>query len=75
LQSKYVELFKNSPQCSGCHAGLASVGLLGQNYPDVDMIKFWTTFKGPFSLMSAPVLRHAKILKFILKILEEIPKK
>lgn len=75
LQSKYVELFKEQPNVVACHAGL-ECGILGQNYPDVDMISFGPTIKGAHSPDErASITSLQKFWKFILKILEEIPKK
>ncbi|MCM4153173.1 aminoacyl-histidine dipeptidase [Arenibacter sp. N53] len=75
LQSKYVELFKEQPKVVACHAGL-ECGILGQNYPDVDMISFGPTIKGAHSPDErASISSLQKFWKFTLKILEEIPKK
>ena len=75
LQSKYVELFKEQPNVVACHAGL-ECGILGQNYPDVDMISFGPTIKGAHSPDErASISSLQKFWKFTLKILEEIPKK
>ncbi|MCK0146889.1 aminoacyl-histidine dipeptidase [Arenibacter sp. F26102] len=75
LQSKYVELFKDQPNVVACHAGL-ECGILGKNYPDVDMISFGPTIKGAHSPDErASISSLQKFWKFTVKILEEIPKK
>lgn len=75
LQTKYVELFREQPNVVACHAGL-ECGILGQNYPDVDMISFGPTIKGAHSPDErASITSLQKFWKFILKILEEIPEK
>ena len=75
LQTKYMELFKERPNVVACHAGL-ECGILGKNYPDVDMISFGPTIKGAHSPDErASITSLQKFWKFILEILEEIPKK
>lgn len=44
----YVNLFKEEPRVVACHAGL-ECGILGQNYPDVDMVSFGPTILGAHS--------------------------
>ncbi|RTE53026.1 aminoacyl-histidine dipeptidase [Arenibacter aquaticus] len=75
LQAKYVELFKEQPNVVACHAGL-ECGILGQNYPEVDMISFGPTIKGAHSPDErASISSLQKFWKFILKVLEETPVK
>jgi len=75
LRKKYVELFKENPRVVACHAGL-ECGILGKNYPTVDMISFGPTIKGAHSPDErASITSVQKFWKFILKILEEIPKR
>ncbi|MGQ2985528.1 aminoacyl-histidine dipeptidase [Flavobacterium sp.] len=58
-----------------CHAGL-ECGILGTNYPEMDMISFGPTIKGAHSPDERASISSAqKYWKFILEILENIPKK
>ncbi|MCM4168983.1 Cytosol non-specific dipeptidase [Arenibacter antarcticus] len=73
LQSKYVELFKEQPNVVACHAGL-ECGILGQNYPEVDMISFGPTILGAHSPDErASISSVQKFWKYTLHILESIP--
>ena len=75
LERKYQELFNDQPRIVACHAGL-ECGILGKNYPKVDMISFGPTIKGAHSPDErASISSLRKFWKFILEILEEIPKK
>ena len=47
-KSTYIDLFKEQPRVVACHAGL-ECGILGQNYPDVDMVSFGPTILGAHS--------------------------
>ena len=63
------------PHVSACHAGL-ECGILGQNYPDMDMISFGPNIKGAHSPDErAQISSTQKYWKFILEILKHIPKK
>lgn len=44
----YKERFKSEPHVLACHAGL-ECGILGTNYPDMEMISFGPTIRGPHS--------------------------
>jgi len=44
----YINLFKEQPRVVACHAGL-ECGILGQNYPNVDMVSFGPTILGAHS--------------------------
>ncbi len=58
-----------------CHAGL-ECGILGTNYPDMDMISFGPTIKGAHSPDERASIKSAqKYWKFVLEILENIPVK
>tara|TARA_R110001592_G_scaffold26879_6_gene100156 strand:- start:3777 stop:4583 length:807 start_codon:yes stop_codon:yes gene_type:complete len=75
LRAKYKELFNEQPRVVACHAGL-ECGILGKNYPDVDMISFGPTIKGAHSPDErASISSLQKFWKFILEILADIPKK
>ncbi|RNC86815.1 MAG: aminoacyl-histidine dipeptidase [Winogradskyella sp.] len=63
------------PHVAACHAGL-ECGILGQNYPDMDMISFGPNIKGAHSPDERAQISSAqKYWKFVLEILENIPKK
>lgn len=48
MKDLYQELFKEEPQVLACHAGL-ECGLLGQHYPNLEMISFGPTIRGAHS--------------------------
>lgn len=75
LVQKYEELFAQKPRVVACHAGL-ECGILGQNYPEMDMVSFGPTILGahsPDERVNIPSVQ--KFWKFLLAILEDIPKK
>ncbi len=60
---------------AACHAGL-ECGILGQNYPNMDMISFGPTIKGAHSPDERASISSAqKYWDFVLEILKNIPKK
>ena len=74
LEGKYESLFKAKPQVVACHAGL-ECGILGQNYPEMDMISFGPTIKGAHSPDERVCISSVqKFWKFVLEILKDIPK-
>lgn len=48
MSSIYKERFKSEPHVLACHAGL-ECGILGTNYPEMEMISFGPTIKGAHS--------------------------
>lgn len=63
------------PAVVACHAGL-ECGILGTNYPEMDMISFGPTIKGAHSPDERASISSAqKYWKFVLEILENIPNK
>ncbi len=44
----YRDLFQEEPHITACHAGL-ECGILGQNYPDMEMISFGPNIRGAHS--------------------------
>ena len=63
------------PNVAACHAGL-ECGILGTNYPDMDMISFGPTIHGAHSPDErASISSSQKFWKFVLEILENIPVK
>ncbi|NRR91892.1 aminoacyl-histidine dipeptidase [Winogradskyella undariae] len=62
------------PHVAACHAGL-ECGILGTNYPEMDMISFGPNIKGAHSPDERAQISSAqKYWKFVLEILEHIPK-
>ncbi|WP_339756054.1 aminoacyl-histidine dipeptidase [uncultured Winogradskyella sp.] len=62
------------PHVAACHAGL-ECGILGTNYPEMDMISFGPNIKGAHSPDERAQISSAqKYWKFVLEILENIPK-
>ena len=75
LEKKYEELFNEKPNVMACHAGL-ECGILGTNYPEMDMISFGPTIKGAHSPDERASISSAKkYWKFTLEVLKNIPKK
>lgn len=69
----YQELNNEKPHVAACHAGL-ECGILGQNYPDMDMISFGPNIKGAHSPDErAQISSVQKYWKFVLEILKAIP--
>jgi dipeptidase D len=48
LRDLYVEQFKEEPRVLACHAGL-ECGILGTNYPNMDMVSFGPNIRGAHS--------------------------
>ncbi|MCK0131058.1 aminoacyl-histidine dipeptidase [Flavobacteriaceae bacterium F08102] len=75
LQSTYTKLFNEPAQILACHAGL-ECGILGTNYPEMDMISFGPTIKGAHSPDErASISSTQKFWKFLQEILANIPEK
>lgn len=75
LKDIYEKQNGNKPHVVACHAGL-ECGILGTNYPDMDMISFGPTIKGAHSPDERASIKSAqKYWKFVLEILENIPVK
>lgn len=63
------------PKVAACHAGL-ECGILGRNYPGMDMISFGPTIKGAHSPDErANIASAEKYWNYVLEILKNIPKK
>jgi dipeptidase D len=63
------------PKVVACHAGL-ECGILGTNYPDMDMISFGPTIRGAHSPDErASISSSQKFWKFVTEILANIPVK
>lgn len=75
LKEQYEKQNGSKPNVVACHAGL-ECGILGTNYPDMDMISFGPTIKGAHSPDERASIKSAqKYWKFVLEILQNIPSK
>ena len=75
LDALYEKMNGKKALVAACHAGL-ECGILGQNYPKMDMISFGPTIKGAHSPDERASISSAqKYWKFVLAILKDIPKK
>ncbi|WP_299769974.1 aminoacyl-histidine dipeptidase [uncultured Dokdonia sp.] len=75
LVDKYKQINNAAPHVAACHAGL-ECGILGQNYPDMDMISFGPTIKGAHSPDERASISSAqKYWNFVLEILKDVPVK
>lgn len=75
LANKYEVLNGEKPHVAACHAGL-ECGILGQNYPEMDMISFGPTIKGAHSPDERASISSAqKYWNFVLEVLKDSPRK
>jgi dipeptidase D len=75
LVSIYEKQNGEKPNVAACHAGL-ECGILGTNYPDMDMISFGPTIHGAHSPDERASISSAqKYWKFVMEILDKIPVK
>lgn len=75
MSDLYSEIFKTDAQVNACHAGL-ECGILGTNYPGMEMISFGPNIHGAHSPDEAvQVSSVQKSWKLLLATLERIPKK
>jgi dipeptidase D len=71
----YENLHGEKAKVEACHAGL-ECGILGQNYPKIDMVSFGPTIRGAHSPDErAGILSTQKFWKFLIEILKNTPKK
>ncbi len=71
----YKKQNNEEPKVVACHAGL-ECGILGTNYPDMDMISFGPTIHGAHSPDErASIKSSQKFWNFVLEILENTPVK
>ena len=71
----YEKLHKEKAHIAACHAGL-ECGILGKNYPKMDMISFGPTIRGAHSPdEKAQISSTKKFWRFLIAILKNIPKK
>jgi len=75
LVAIYEKQNQEKPKVVACHAGL-ECGILGTNYPEMDMISFGPTIHGAHSPDErASIASSQKFWKFLVEILENIPEK
>ena len=68
----YTELFEDQPHVMACHAGL-ECGILGRNYPDMEMISFGPNIRGAHSPdQRVQVSSVQKTWKLLLETLDRI---
>jgi dipeptidase D len=73
LVAIYEKQNLEKPKVVACHAGL-ECGILGTNYPNMDMISFGPTIHGAHSPDErASIKSSQKFWKFLIEILENIP--
>ncbi|MEP0132162.1 MAG: aminoacyl-histidine dipeptidase [Eudoraea sp.] len=73
LKDQYEILFSEKPKVVACHAGL-ECGILGKNYPEMDMISFGPTIKGAHSPDERVSISSVKkFWTFLLQILKNTP--
>lgn len=71
----YSNLFKSKPNVVACHAGL-ECGIIGANYPKMEMVSFGPTIKGAHSPdEKVNISSTQKFWKYLKEILVNIPKK
>ena len=75
VASIYEKLHGEKAHIAACHAGL-ECGILGQNYPKMDMVSFGPTILGAHSPDErASITSTQKFWKFLKEILKNIPQK
>ncbi len=75
MKELYIELFDEQPRVLACHAGL-ECGLLGQHYPELEMISFGPTIKGPHSPdEKVSISSVKKFWTYLQTALERVPEK
>ncbi|NJY63272.1 aminoacyl-histidine dipeptidase [Salinimicrobium sp. CDJ15-81-2] len=75
LDELYQKMNTDKPDIAACHAGL-ECGILGKNYPEMDMISFGPTIRGAHSPDERANISSAqKYWKFVLEVLKNIPEK
>ena len=73
METLYEDLNGSKPHVAACHAGL-ECGILGTNYPEMDMISFGPNIKGAHSPDERTQISSVqKFWDFVLEILKQIP--
>ena len=66
-------MYSEKPHVAACHAGL-ECGILGTNYPEMEMISFGPNIKGAHSPDERVQISSVnKFWRFLLEILKNIP--
>ena len=74
MSELYEELFGSAANVAACHGGL-ECGIVGQHYPDLDMISFGPTIRGAHSPDErAQISSFQKFWKLFTETLKRIPK-
>ncbi|MBU4537856.1 MAG: aminoacyl-histidine dipeptidase [Weeksellaceae bacterium] len=75
MEKIYEKDFGSKPHVVACHAGL-ECGIIGANYPEMEMVSFGPTIRGAHSPEEkANIPSTQKFWGFLKEILKEIPKK
>lgn len=75
MSNLYEELFKQKAHVNACHAGL-ECGILGTNYPAMEMISFGPNIRGAHSPdETVQISSVQKFWAYLLEALKRIPKK
>lgn len=75
LDELYEKMNGKRAEVAACHAGL-ECGILGKNYPEMDMISFGPTIRGAHSPDERASISSAqKYWDFVLEVLKNIPQK
>lgn len=73
MRDLYREMYQSEPDVSACHAGL-ECGILGTNYPEMEMISFGPNIRGAHSPdEKVQVSSVQKSWNFLLETLKRIP--
>ena len=68
-------MFAETPKIQACHAGL-ECGILGSNYPNLEMISFGPTIRGAHSPDErVNISSTQKFWAYLIEILKNIPEK
>lgn len=75
MEKIYVEKFNEKPHVVACHAGL-ECGIIGANYPEMEMVSFGPTIRGAHSPdEKANIPSTQKFWSYLKDILANIPQK
>ena len=73
MSEVYREMFDDEPHVAACHAGL-ECGIIGTNYPDMEMISFGPNIRGAHSPdEKVQISSVQKFWRFLLETLKRIP--
>ena len=73
MSDLYRKMYKEEPEVNACHAGL-ECGILGTNYPEIEMISFGPNIRGAHSPdEKAQISSVQKFWEFLLETLKQIP--